>query len=104
MAAEEVSEEEVSSLVMAAEGAFTELSSLDRSSDEERFAASVEELLEGETRLVCCQFTRRVNEANVEAATTLLDIALSSEFREYSKIFRTCPLCVGNFLIRLGTH
>ena len=103
MAAEEVSEEKVSSLVMAAEGAFTELSSLDRSSDE-RFAASVEELLEGETRPVCCQFTRRVNEANVEAATTLLDIALSSEFREYSKIFRTCPLCVGNFLIRLGTH
>ena len=80
---------------MAAEGAFTELSSLDRSSDEERFAASVEELLEGEARLVCCQFTRRVNETNVEAATTLLDKApLSSEFREYSKIFRTCPLCV----------
>ena len=55
-------------------------------------------------RLGLCVAQPRVNEANVEATTTILDIALSSEFREYSKVFRTCPLCVGNFLIRLGTH
>ena len=83
MAAEELSEEEVSSLVRAAEGAFTELSNLDRSSDEEGLEASVGELLEGEARPLCCQFAHRVNAANVDAATTLLENALSSEFRKY---------------------
>ena len=85
MAAEELSEGEVSSLVQAAEGVLAELSSLDHSSDEEGLVASVDKLLEGATRPLCCQFAQRVNEANVEAATTLLKIALSSEFREYSK-------------------
>ena len=83
MAAEELSEGEVSSLVQAAEGVLAELSSLDHSSDEEGLVASVDELLEGATRPLCCQFARRVDEANVEAATTLLEISLSSEFREY---------------------
>ena len=77
MAAEELSEGEVSSLVQVAEGVLAELSSLDHSSDEEELVASVDELLEGATRPLCCQFARRVDEANVEGATTLLEIAYS---------------------------
>ena len=88
MAAGEISEGEVASLVEAAEGALAELSSMDQLSDEEGLVASVDELLEGATQSVCCQFAGRVDESNVETATTLLEIALSSEFREYSKSFR----------------
>ena len=83
MAAEKLSEGEVSTLVQAAEGVLAEPSSLDHSSDEEGLVASVDELLEVATRPLCCQLARRIDEANVEAATTLLEIALSSEFREY---------------------
>ena len=105
MAAEELSEERVSTLVQAAEGALAELSSLDHLSDEEGLVASLDELLEGRTRPLRCQFARRVDEANVESATTLIEIALSSEFGEYShKILCIGLLCIGNLLIRVGTN
>ena len=102
MAAGELSEGEVASLVEAAEGALAELSSLDHLSDDEGLVASVDELLEGATQSVCCQYAGRVDEANVETATTLLEIALSSEFREYSKTFSYCFLCFDGLLIRAG--
>ena len=82
MSTSDLSEEDVSSLVRAAEGAFAELSSLSRSTDEEELQASVEQLLERETDSPCCLFATRVTAANAEAATALLDIALSSEFRK----------------------
>ena len=85
MLSAELSEEEVASIVIAAEGVLAEMSNLEQLSDEEDFQASVDALLEGETQLLCCQLARRVNSSNVEAATTLLtllDIALSSEFRK----------------------
>ena len=82
MLSPELSEEEVASIVIAAEGALAEMSNLEQLSDEEGFQASVDTLLEGETPSVCCQFAQRVNSSNVEAATTLLEIALSSEFRK----------------------
>ena len=68
--------------MIAAEGALAEMSNLEQLSDEEDFQASVDALLEGETQSLRCQFARRVNSSNVEAATTLLEIALSSEFRK----------------------
>ena len=103
-AAGELSEGEVASLVEAAEGALAELSSLDHLSDEEGLVASVDELLEGATQSVCCQFAGRVDEANVETATTLLEIALSSEFREYSKKCSYCFLCIDDLLIRASIY
>ena len=81
MLSPELSEEEVASIVIAAEGVLAEMSNLEQLSDE-GFQASVDTLLEGETPSVCCQFAQRVNSSNVEAATTLLEIALSSEFRK----------------------
>ena len=104
MAAGELSEGEVASLVEAAEGALAELSSLDHLSDEEGLVASVDELLEGATQSVCCQFAGRVDEANVETATTLLEIGLSSEFREYSKKCSYCFLCIDDLLIRASIY
>ena len=82
MLSPELSEEEVASIVIAAEGALAEMSNLEQLSDEEGFQASVDTLLEGETPSVCSQFAQRVTSSNVEAATTLLEIALSSEFRK----------------------
>ena len=82
MLSPELSEEEVASIVIAAEGALAEMSNLEQLSDEEGFQASVDTLLEGETPSVCRQFAQRVTSSNVEAAPTLLEIALSSEFRK----------------------
>ena len=82
MLSAELSEEEVASIVIGAEGALAEMSNLEQISDEEDFQASVDALLKGETQSLCCQFARCVNSSNVEAATTLLEIALSSEFRK----------------------
>ena len=82
MLSAELSEEEVASILIAAEGALAEMSNLEQLSDGEGFQASVDAFLEGETQSLCCQFARRVNSSNVEAATTLLEIALSSEFRK----------------------
>ena len=81
MSSAELSEEEVSSLVMAAEGAFPQLSSLGQSSDEEGLQASVDALLEELTSSLCCQFAGHVNSTNVDAVTALLEVALSREFR-----------------------
>ena len=82
MISAELSEEEVASVVLAAEGALAEMSSLEQLPEEEDLQASVGALLEGGVQSLCCQFAQRVNATNVEAATTLLEIALSSEFRK----------------------
>ena len=81
MLSAELSEEEVASVVLAAEGALAEMSSLEHLSEGD-LQASVGALLEGGSQSLCCQFSQRVNATNVEAATTLLEIALSSEFRK----------------------
>ena len=78
---------EVSSLVLAAEGILSEgvlaeLSSLSHSSDEGGLRASVERVLE-EGVSPCCRFAERVTSSNVGSAVTLLDFALSTEFRKY---------------------
>ena len=82
MSLAELSEEEVASVVLAAEGAIAEMSNLDPLSEEEDLQASVGALLGGRAQSLCCQFAQRVNATNVEAATILLEIALSSEFRK----------------------
>ena len=87
MSSAELSEEEVSSLVMVAEGAFAELSSLGQSSDEEELQASVDVLLEERTSSLSCQFAGRVNSTNVDAVTALLEVAVSREFRKSSSKF-----------------
>ena len=46
---------------------------------------AVEEVLLGERSGTCCRFAHQVTVSNNEAANTLLEIALSSEFREYSQ-------------------
>ena len=99
MLSPELSEEEVASIVIAAEGALAEMSNLEQLSDEEGLQASVDALLEGETPSLCCQFAQRVNLSNVENATTLLEIAPSSEFRKY---IRSCRYYF--FVFFLGTE
>ena len=79
MSALEPSDEEVSSLVLAAEGVLTELTILSQSSDEQGLLASAEEVLAEGSGSVCCQFTERVNSTQIESAVSLLEIALSSE-------------------------
>ena len=81
---------DVASVVLAAEGVFTELAQLSFSSVGSELTAAVEETLSGERLGICCRFAGKVTAANKEVANTLLEIALSSEFREYPQfpIFR----------------
>ena len=79
--------EEVSSLVLAAEGILSEcvlaeLSSLSHSSDEGGLRASAERVLE-EGVSPCFRFAERVTSSNVGSEVTLLELALSTEFRKY---------------------
>ena len=63
MLSPELSEEEVASIVIAAEGVLGEMSNLEQLSDEEGFQASVDTLLEGEhhqcaASLLSCEFVQ----------------------------------------------
>ena len=78
---------DVASVVLAAEGVFTELAQLSFSSVGSELTAAVEETLSGERLGICCRFAGKVTAANKEVANTLLEIALSSEFREYPPQF-----------------
>ena len=75
--------EDVSAIVLAAEGALVEFASLSHSSGEQGLVASAEEVLAEGSTTVCCQFSQRLNAVNVESATSLLEIALSDEFRKF---------------------
>ena len=75
-------EEDVSTVVLAAEGALVEFANLSHSSGEQGLLAAAEEMLVEVSESVCCQFAQRLNAANIESATSLLEIALSREFRE----------------------
>ena len=77
----EPSDEEVASLVQAGENVLSELSSLSHSSGDDLVAGAEDVLVEGAVS-VCCQFAERLNATNVESAVTLLEIALSAEFRK----------------------
>ena len=88
----EPSEEEVASLVQAAEGVLSELSSLSRSSGGDDLAAGAEDVLAEGAVSVCCQFAERLNATNVESTVTLLEIALSTEFRKWLSCF-CCSCC-----------
>ena len=80
---------DVASVVLAAEGVFTELAQLSFSSvGSSELTAAVEETLSGERLGICCRFAGKVTAANKEVANTLLEIALSSEFREYPQFPR----------------
>ena len=81
---------DVASVVLAAEGVFTELAQLSFSSVGSELTAAVEKTLSGERLGICCRFAGKVTAVNKEVANTLLEIALSSEFREYPQfpIFR----------------
>ena len=83
----EPSDEEVASLVQAAEGVLSELSSLSRSSGGDDLAAGAEDVLAEGAVSVCCQFAERLNATNVESAVTLLEIALSTEFSKWLSFF-----------------
>ena len=89
-------ETDVAAVVLAAEGVFTELEQLSFSSVGSELPAAVEEVLSGERSGTCCRFARKVTVSNNEAANTLLEIALSSEFREYSQFssFRCVIRCL----------
>ena len=76
-------EPDVSAVVVAAEGVLAEIEQLSFSSIGSELPAGVEEVLKGETLKQCCRFADKVTAANVEAANTLLEIALSNEFRKY---------------------
>ena len=73
---------EVAAGVLAAEGVLTELEQFSFSSIGSELPAAVEEALSRERFGTCCRFTGKVIASNNEAANTLLEIALSSEFRE----------------------
>ena len=72
-------EAEVAAVVLAAEGALTELEQFSFSSMGSELPAAVDEVLRDECSAACCRFSRKVTESNSEAANTLLEIALSSE-------------------------
>ena len=76
-------EEDVSTVVLAAEGALVEFASLSHSSGEQGLQAAAEEMLAEASESVCCRFAQRLNAANIESATSLLEIALSREFRKW---------------------
>ena len=78
----ESAEEDVSTVVLAAEGVLVDFANLSHSSGEQGLQASAEEMLAREPESVCCQFAQRLNAANIETATSLLEIALSHEFRK----------------------
>ena len=90
----ETSQADVASVVLAAEGVFTELAQLSFSSVGSELTAAVEETLSGERLGICCRSAGKVTAAN-KVANTLLEIALSSEFREYPQfpIFRCSFFC-----------
>ena len=77
-------EAEVAAVVLAAEGALTELEQFSFSSMGSDLPAAVDEVLRDESSAVCCRFSGKVTDSNSEAANTLLELALSSEFRKYS--------------------
>ena len=77
-------EAEVAAVVLAADGAFTELEQFSYSSIGSELPAAVDEVLWDENSAACCRFSRKVTDSNIEAANALLEIALSSEFRKYS--------------------
>ena len=83
MSAVDPSDEDVSSLVQAAESLLAELSSLSQSSDGGDLTAGVDDVLAEGTVAVCCRFAKRLDATNVESAVSLLEIALSNEFRKY---------------------
>ena len=80
----ESAEENVSTVVLAAEGVLVDFANLSHSSGEQGLQASAEEMLAGEPESVCCQFAQRLNATNIETATSLLKIALSHEFHFYN--------------------
>ena len=83
MSAVDPSYEEVSSLVQAPESLLSELLSLGQSSDGGDLPAGVDDVLAEGTVAVCCRFAERSDATNVESAVSLLEIALSNEFRKY---------------------
>ena len=76
-------EPDVSAVVVAAEGVLAEIEQFSFSSIGSELPAGAEGVLRGETLNQCCRFADKVTAANVEAANTLLEIALSNEFRKY---------------------
>ena len=82
MSAVDPSDEEVSSLVQAAEN-LSQLTSLCQSSDGGDLPAGVDDVLAEGTVAACCRFAERLDATNVESAVSLLEIALSNEFRKY---------------------
>ena len=78
----ESAEEDVSTVVLAAEGVLVDFANLSQSSGEQGLQASAEEMLAREPESVWGQFAQRLNAANIETATSLLEIVLSHEFRK----------------------
>ena len=91
---------EIAAVVLAAEGALTELEQFNFSSMGSELPAAVDEVLRDEDSAVCCRFSRKVTDSNSEAANALLEIALSSEFRKYSSFdFCCCVLSYFGVLV-----
>ena len=94
----EPSDEEVASLVQAAEGVLSELSSLSRSSGGDELVAGAGDVLAEGAVSVCCQFAERLNATNVESAVAPLEIALSTEIRKcFFCRSCCCPLSLLDF-------
>ena len=66
-------EAEVAAVVLAAEGALTELEQFSVASMGSELPAAVDEVLRDEGSAACCRFSRKVTDSNSEADNTLLE-------------------------------
>ena len=96
-------EEDVSTVVLAAGGALFEFANLSHSTGEQGVQAAAEEMLAEASESVCCRFAQRLKAANIESDTSLLEIALSREFRKWVHFCNflvltlvVCRTCQGN--------
>ena len=77
-------EADVASVVLAAEGVLAEIEQFSFFSVRSELPTAADEVLREGVSRMCCRFAGRVTAANNESANTLLEIALSSEFGEYT--------------------
>ena len=91
----ESAEEDVSTVVLAAEGVLVDFANLSHSSGEQGLQASAEEMLAGEPESVCCQFAQRLNAANIEMLPPCWKLRCLTNFiSDFNFIIFMC--CISN--------
>ena len=76
--------------MFAAEGVLKDFEQFSFSSVGNELSAAAEEALRGESLEACCCFAGKVTASNNEAANTLLENKMSSDFREYPHFSFPC--------------